>query len=154
MSSEGSRARRAALARARLFVLHVVLVPHQQFARRLARVAVHLVQPVVHVAERLGVRDVVHHDDAVRPAIVGRRDRAEPLLAGRVPDLQFYRLAVHLYCFKPEIDADRRDVAFCKLVMERVAPEHPNFAYQFEWNADGASRGGRTPSTRLVSISQ
>ena len=28
-------------------------------------------------------------------------------------------------------------VEFVRTVMERVAPEHPNFAYQFEWNADG-----------------
>ena len=44
------------------------------------RVPINLVQPRLHVLERLAVRGVVHHDDAVRAAIVAARDRAEALL--------------------------------------------------------------------------
>jgi hypothetical protein len=35
------------------------------------------------VVERVGARHVVHHDDAVGAAVVGRGDGAEPLLACR-----------------------------------------------------------------------
>jgi len=56
------------------------------------------------------VRDIVHDNDTVRAAVVRRSDRAETLLAGRVPDLQLDRLAFQLDRADLEIDADRRDV--------------------------------------------
>jgi hypothetical protein len=40
--------------------------------------------PVVNAAERLLVGDVVHQDEAHRPAVVSCRDRSVSLLAGSV----------------------------------------------------------------------
>ena len=61
------------------------LVADEQLVDILARVAVNLLQPLLDVVERLLIGDIVDDNDAVRAAIVRRCDRAESLLAGRVP---------------------------------------------------------------------
>ena len=65
----------------------VALVTHQQLVHVLVGVPVDLVEPLLDVVEGLRVRHVVHHDDAVSAAVVGRGDRPETLLARGVPDL-------------------------------------------------------------------
>mmetsp|Transcript_12018 Transcript_12018/g.48380 ORF Transcript_12018/g.48380 Transcript_12018/m.48380 type:complete len:326 (-) Transcript_12018:171-1148(-) len=118
-----------------LVVLHVGLVADEQFARAVRRVAIHLRQPIGDVLKGFLARHVVHHDDAVGAAVVGRRDGPEALLAGGVPDLQLDRLAVDLDRAKPKVDADRRDVRLgervvgepqqqTRLADARVADEH------------------------------
>jgi len=72
----------------------VGFIAHEELVDVLGGVPVDLVQPLLHVVERLGIRHVVHHDDAVRSAVVRRRDRPEPLLSGRVPNLELNRLLV------------------------------------------------------------
>ena len=74
----------------------ITLVSDQQLVDVVARVAVYLLQPLLHVAEALLVGAVVDDDDAVGAAVVGRGDGAEPLLAGRVPDLEFDCFAFQL----------------------------------------------------------
>ena len=49
------------------------------------------------VGERFSGRDVINDDDAVGAAIVRRRDGAEPLLAGGVPDLQLHPIHKKFY---------------------------------------------------------
>lgn len=68
-----------------LLARQVRLVADEELVNALARVAVNLLQPLLDVGEGVGVGHVVDDDDAVRAAVVGRRDRAEALLAGRVP---------------------------------------------------------------------
>lgn len=63
----------------------IALVADEELVDALARVPVNLLQPLLDVGERVGVRDVVDDDDAVRAAVVGRGDGAEPLLSCRVP---------------------------------------------------------------------
>ena len=55
--------------------------------RELAVVVV-LVDPLIEVIEALLVRDVEHQHAAVGAAVVARRERAKPLLACRVPQLE------------------------------------------------------------------
>ena len=74
----------------------VALVADEQLVDVLGGVAVDLLQPLLDVAEALLVGAVVDDDDAVRAAVVSGRDGAEPLLAGRVPDLEFDRFALQL----------------------------------------------------------
>ena len=61
--------------------------------------------PVLDVVETLLVGDVVHKHDAHGAAVVGRRDRPEPLLTRRVPDLKFDLLSVQLNCADLEVNA-------------------------------------------------
>ena len=63
----------------------IALVADQQLVDALARVAVNLLQPLLDVVERDLVCDVVHDDDAVRAAVVARRNGTEALLAGGIP---------------------------------------------------------------------
>lgn len=80
--------------------LHKVrLVAHQELVHVLARVAVNLAQPLLHVVERLHVRAVKHQDDALRAAVVAARDCAEALLSCCVPDLQLDHFAVAVQRF-------------------------------------------------------
>ena len=57
---------------------------------------VDFVHPLLDVVERLLICHVIHHDDAVRAAVVRRCDGAESLLSCRVPNLQFDRLSIEL----------------------------------------------------------
>eukprot|EP00632_Arachnochrysis_sp_CCMP2950_P005168 CAMPEP_0185700974 /NCGR_PEP_ID=MMETSP1164-20130828/8228_1 /TAXON_ID=1104430 /ORGANISM="Chrysoreinhardia sp, Strain CCMP2950" /LENGTH=465 /DNA_ID=CAMNT_0028367945 /DNA_START=337 /DNA_END=1731 /DNA_ORIENTATION=+ len=88
----------------------VALVAHEKLLHVLARVAVDLVEPLLDVVERLEVRHVEDDDDAVRAAVVRRRDRPEPLLTRGVPDLQLDRLALELDRPDLEVHPDGRDV--------------------------------------------
>ena len=65
--------------------VHVALVSDEQLVDVLARVLVDLIQPLLDIVEALAVRDVVHDDDAVRAAVVARRDCAKALLPRSVP---------------------------------------------------------------------
>eukprot|EP00636_Phaeomonas_parva_P006845 CAMPEP_0118879552 /NCGR_PEP_ID=MMETSP1163-20130328/19295_1 /TAXON_ID=124430 /ORGANISM="Phaeomonas parva, Strain CCMP2877" /LENGTH=234 /DNA_ID=CAMNT_0006815739 /DNA_START=120 /DNA_END=822 /DNA_ORIENTATION=- len=101
---------------------HVDLVPDEQRLHGRRRVPLDVAQPVLHILERLRVRHVVDHDDAVRAAVVLRRDGAEALLPRRVPDLQLHALAVQVQRADLEVHADGADV----LVRVRVfrVPQH------------------------------
>jgi hypothetical protein len=68
-----------------LLVRHIGLVADQQLVDALGGVSVNLLQPLLHVVERVHVGDIVDDADAVGAAVVGRCDGSETLLAGRVP---------------------------------------------------------------------
>lgn len=63
-----------------------------------------LLEPVLYVVKGLLVSAVIHQDDSHRALIVGLRDCAEALLAGRVPHLQLNPLIVYVDLFDLEID--------------------------------------------------
>ena len=68
-----------------LLIRHIALIAHKQLVHALSSVAINLLQPLLDVVERVHVGDVVDDADAVRAAIVRRRDGAEALLARCVP---------------------------------------------------------------------
>lgn len=49
------------------------------------RKAVNLLNPVPDVLKRFSVRNVIYHDNAVRTAVIRRRNGLEALLPRRVP---------------------------------------------------------------------
>lgn len=79
---------------------HVAFIANEQFLHAFGGVAVDFLQPGLDIGKGVGVGDVVDDDDAVCAAVVRAGDGAEPLLAGRVPNLQ-------LDCFA--LDFDRAD---------------------------------------------
>ena len=81
----------------------VILVAHKYPIDHLT-VLVDLVEPPLNVGEALAAGDVIHHNHAVCPPVVGAGDRPEPLLTRRVPDLQLHFLPVKLYCANLEVD--------------------------------------------------
>ena len=86
-------------------VIHVTLVAQDHLLHVRAGVLLDVPDPVLDVVETLLVGDVVHQHDAHGAAVVGRRDRPEPLLTRRVPDLKFDLLSVQLNCADLEVNA-------------------------------------------------
>ena len=58
----------------------ITLVADEQLVHVLGSVPVDLVQPLLHVVERLKVGHVVHDDDTVSSSVVGRGDGSESFL--------------------------------------------------------------------------
>lgn len=96
---------------------HVALVADEDAGDVVGGVFLDLVHPVLDGGEALAVRDVVGHDDPVRALVVAARDRLEPLLPRRVPDLQLYRLPVHFDGADLEVDADGGHEVVCEDVV-------------------------------------
>ncbi|KAI7506321.1 small GTP-binding protein [Hortaea werneckii] len=113
-----------------LLVRHIALVADKQLVHTLGRVAVNLLQPLLHVVEAVHVGDIVDDADAVGTAVVGRGDRPESFLAGSVPlcspisayvicisvftvsyNLQLYCLAIELDRPDFEVHTNGRNVA-------------------------------------------
>lgn len=70
------------------------LVSDQQLVDIFRSVSVDFVQPLLDVVEGIRIRHVVDDDNAVRTAVVRRRNGSETLLSGRIPNLQLDRLCV------------------------------------------------------------
>ena len=68
-------------------VLQINLVADQGLHDVGVRMLVDAVEPVLHIGEGLATRHVESHNDTIRLLIEGVGDRAEALLARRVPDL-------------------------------------------------------------------
>ena len=68
-------------------VLQIDLVADEGLHDVGVRMLVDAVEPVLHIREGLATRHVESHDDTVRLLIEGVGDRAEALLARRVPNL-------------------------------------------------------------------
>ncbi len=80
-------------------------------------------QPVLHIGEGLLPGNVVAQEHAVGASVEDPSDRAERLLAGRVPDLQLHDLAVQLDYEGPELDADRHLVLQLELVVHHAGQQ-------------------------------
>ena len=55
-----------------------------------------LTQPSLHIIKGLHVRRVEGEQDSMGSLVIRLRDRAEPLLASCIPNLQFHALSVDL----------------------------------------------------------
>ena len=93
-----------------LLTRQVALIPHQQLVHIFVRVAIDLVQPSLHRLKTLHVGHIVHDDDAVRAAVVRRRDRPKSFLPRGVPNLKLDRLTLQLHSANLKINHDRRDI--------------------------------------------
>ena len=85
--AELARKGRPLLGGNHFFIKLVGFVSDKDLLNVLTGVQLNLADPVPHVVEALLHRAVVGQDDTHCALIVGLRYRAEPLLAGRVPDL-------------------------------------------------------------------
>ena len=97
--------------------LQIGFVSHEDSRDVVLRVLLDLGHPGVHGVEGVAVRDIVHHDDAVRALVVRRSDGLKTLLAGSIPDLQFAHLLVHIDRADLEVDSDRGHEVFLELVV-------------------------------------
>ena len=66
-----------------------------------------LVHPILHILVTLLLRAVVTQNYTVSSFVISLSDGPEPLLASRVPDLEFNILAVYRDIFYLEIDTCR-----------------------------------------------
>ena len=64
-----------------------------------------LAQPRLHIIKGLHVRRVEGEQDSMGSLVVRLRDRAEPLLASCVPNLQFHALSIDLNVFYLKVNA-------------------------------------------------
>jgi len=94
------------------FVFEIALVTDQQLVHILGRVAINLVEPLLHVLEAFVVCHVVDYDNTVCTAVVGRGNGPETLLAGGIPDLQLDCLAIQFDGANLEVNANGRYVRF------------------------------------------
>merc|ERR1719499_770825 len=105
----------------------VALVPDEQLVHVIRGVLIDLLHPVLDVVEGLLVRHIIHNNDAVETREEAARDRAEPLLARPVPDLQLADLAIQLERADFEVHTDGADVALCVGVVSE-AKQQARFA--------------------------
>lgn len=68
-----------------LLVSHIALVSDQELVDAFGGVSVNLLQPLLHVVERIHVGDIVDDADAVGTSVVRRGDGSETLLTCGVP---------------------------------------------------------------------
>ena len=74
----------------------IALVTHKELVHVLASAPVDLVEPLLHVVERIRICHIVHNDDAVRAAVIAAGNGPKPFLASGIPYLQLDRLAVQV----------------------------------------------------------
>lgn len=68
-----------------LLVRHIALVSDEELVDALCGISVDLLQPLLHVVERIHVGDIVDDADTVGTSVVGRSDGSETLLPCGVP---------------------------------------------------------------------
>ena len=115
------RLRLAARRRLAAFLSDVALIGQDDDADVGAAVLLDFLEPTVDVVEALLVRQVEHHQDAVRPLVVRLGYCAVTLLTGRVPYLQTHGTLVNLQRTESEINAYRCHVIFLELIILRKA---------------------------------
>lgn len=68
-----------------LLVFHIALVADKQFVDTLGGVTVDLLEPLLHVVERIHIGNIVDNANSMSTTIVGRGDGPETLLSGSIP---------------------------------------------------------------------
>jgi hypothetical protein len=68
-----------------LLVRHIGLVADQQLVDALGRISVNLLQPLLHVVERIHIGDIVDDADTVGATVVRGGNGSESLLTGGIP---------------------------------------------------------------------
>lgn len=127
-----------------LLVSHIGLVADQQLVDALGGVAVDLLQPLLHVVERVHVGDIVDDADAVGAAVVRGCDGAEALLTGCVPlfrrQLQLVALwsaMIRTICSLTVLPSSSIVLIFCgELAWRRPGAQHAG-GRTYKVDADG-----------------
>merc|ERR1719487_1452626 len=81
------------------------------------RLPLQLLDPGLGLLERGGLRDVKDDDGGLGVAVVHRRQRAETLLTGRVPDLKLDHLVLEAASLREERGADSRLLVWLEVVL-------------------------------------
>ena len=68
-----------------LLVRHIGLVADQQLVDALGRISIDLLQPLLHVVERIHIGDIVDDADTVGATVVRGGNGSESLLTGGIP---------------------------------------------------------------------
>ena len=95
----------------------IAFVADQQFRRPFGRVPIDFFQPIADVIETFGRRGIVHHNDAIRTAVIGRCDGPEPFLSRGIPNLQLDRLIVNFDRPETKIHTNGANVRFRKRIV-------------------------------------
>jgi hypothetical protein len=95
-----------------LLVRHIALVAYEQLVDAIGGVAINLLKPLLHVVEGVHIGDIVDDADTVSPSVIRTGNGPETLLAGSIPNLELYCLAIELYRSDFKINADCGNVRF------------------------------------------
>ena len=68
-----------------LLILHIAFVAYKKLVDAFSGIAVNFLKPLFYVVEGVHVSHIVYDTDSVGPAVVGRGDSSEPLLASSIP---------------------------------------------------------------------
>ena len=139
----------------------VDLVGDEHLGHARARVRLDLLEPVLNVVKSLLLRAVVDQHDAHGSFVVRLRDRAEPLLARRVPHLQLDPLVLNLNRLDLEVDPCTRLVTLhagsrgrryrtsCHAILPCFIPAG-KVQLTLLWTREGGRSAGRAaPSQRV-----
>ena len=77
-------------------------------------------QPGGQAVERLPAAHVVHEERPRGSTVIAPGDAAEPLLAGRVPDLQLHHPPAHRHDFAPEFHSYRMRAVLLELTFDKL----------------------------------
>ena len=98
-------------------VCNVNFVGQHYYAHVSTAVLFDFFQPLVQVYKRVPVGEVEDHQDSISAFVVGLGDRAIPLLASSVPDLQTHGALVDLKCSESKVNSDGRHVVLFEVVV-------------------------------------
>lgn len=74
----------------------ITLVTNKELVHILSSVSIDLVQPLLHIVERLHISYIIDNDDTMSSAVVARSNGAETFLPSGIPNLEFDSLLVQL----------------------------------------------------------
>lgn len=101
-------------------MLHVSLVANEDARDVILSELLHFAHPRVHRIERVSVRDVVDHNNAMGSLVVGGSDRFKALLASSVPNLQLAHFLVRVNRANLKVHTDRRLEILLELVISKT----------------------------------
>jgi len=104
-------------------VREIRLVADQHDDDVAAPLCAHVIDPLGGLVERVGVGDVVHDHGHRRVSNVRGYQRAEPLLARRVPQLQTHGAILQVHGLREEVNSDRRLVRVVEAVVHEASDQ-------------------------------
>lgn len=100
----------------------VRLVANKDFVHTFRSIVVDLLQPLLHVGERIVVGDIVDDNDAVRSTVIRRGDSVETFVSCGIPNVEFDYLSLEPNSANLEIDTERRE-DLCVGIVHKTAKD-------------------------------